>query len=328
MGFYATPPRVTGMIRELLRFPDKPFAALDPCCGEGVALKEAADETLATTFGIEPDNSRSGEARTRLDRVLHSPIEDVKIGHKSFSLIWLNPPYDWEHGEEDERCERKEFSFLRRSHVWLCDDGVLVYIVPENSLTEQVWRLLEARFYNVTVWRFPEPEYQDFKQVVVMAKRKAAGKGGSMLLSRTVLDSPALSVYDVPISSPEVKLFMSTRLDRETVKTLAEGSPVWTRLQELTRGVNRGSADGKRPPLPLRSGHLAQMLAAGALDGVIGSGPSAHVIKGKVVKGFRERVREEMNAETGAASTITVRTDQYYLSLKLLTRAGEIREVM
>jgi hypothetical protein len=70
------------------------------------------------------------------------------------------------------------------------------------------------------------------------------------------------------------------------------------------------------------------MLAAGALDGIIGSGASAHVIKGKVVKGYRERVREEMNAETGATSTITIRTDQYYLSLKLLTRTGEIREVM
>jgi hypothetical protein len=328
MGYYATPPRVTGMIRELLRFPDKPFAALDPCCGEGIALKDALDGTLATTFGIEPDNSRSGEARTRLDKVLHSPIEDVKVGHKSFSLIWLNPPYDWEHGEEDQKCERKEHTFLRRSIPWLCDGGVLIYVIPESAWTEPVQRQIDRWFEQISAWKFPEPEYSQFKQMVVMAKRKATGRGTDLSLSRSILDRPALSVYDVPPTAPEVKLFMSTRLDRETVKTLAEGSPVWTRFHELTHGVNRGSADGKRPPLPLRSGHLAQMLAAGALDGIIGSGASAHVIKGKVVKGYRERVREEMNAETGATSTITIRTDQYYLSLKLLSRGGEIREVM
>ncbi len=46
----------------------------------------------------------------------------------------------------------------------------------------------------------------------------------------------------------------------------------------------RNNLQVPRPPLPLHSGHLGLLLAAGKLDGIIGQGVDRHVVKGKVTK--------------------------------------------
>ncbi|MGB6063166.1 MAG: DUF6094 domain-containing protein, partial [Desulfomonilaceae bacterium] len=64
MGYYPTPSRVVEQVKNFLLFPHAPFTALDPCCGEGLALAQLVSGTQAFTYGVELDQYRADEAET------------------------------------------------------------------------------------------------------------------------------------------------------------------------------------------------------------------------------------------------------------------------
>jgi predicted RNA methylase len=92
-GFYPTPPAVTHLVRTWLRFPAAPFAALDPCAGEGIALAQALAGTQGIGYGVELDRERAREARCRLAHVITGDWRTVQASVAAFSLLWCNPPY-------------------------------------------------------------------------------------------------------------------------------------------------------------------------------------------------------------------------------------------
>ena len=69
------------------------------------------------------------------------------------------------------------------------------------------------------------------------------------------------------------------------------------------------------------SGHLGLLLAAGKLDGIVGEGPDRHVVKGKVKKVVSK-------VEEYKGDVLELRElDRYVVSIKILNRNGEIREL-
>ena len=328
MGYYPTPARVVDYIRRCLSFPPAPFAALDPCCGEGLALEQVTRGTKAVTYGVELDRHRAGEAESRIQNVLKCGIEETRIGHQSCSILFLNPPYDEATLEEDAgtKTERQEKAFLRMTQPYLVPGGVLVYIIPQRRLTKDVARLLASRFDRVQVFRFPDPEYSDFKQAVVLGVRKARNSLDEALALKLQnvpnrelepLQENATVQYPVPPSGP-LKLFRSTVIDPEELEKQVAQSPLWRRFDAMT---TRNELQVPRPPLPLHSGHLGLLLAAGKLDGVIGEGADRHVVKGKVSKVVSKV--EEYKGDLLEQREL----DRYVVSIKILNRNGEIREL-
>ena len=55
MGYYPTPIPVVDRIKTFLNYPEENVNILDPCCGEGLALKNLVDGVNAKTYGIELD---------------------------------------------------------------------------------------------------------------------------------------------------------------------------------------------------------------------------------------------------------------------------------
>jgi hypothetical protein len=329
MGYYPTPELITDILRARVVFPEKnPFAVLDPCCGEGLALDRFTSGSSAVRYGIEPDNGRFESAVRCLDHVLHSPIEDCRVANKAFSLIWLNPPYDWEHLEEDsgKKCERKEVLFLKRCMPWIAPGGILIYIIPETIWTDQLRKLLAYKFDNLEVWRFPDPDYSQFQQIVIVGRRKEKDYPDPPPTIGEIEDFLHTS-HVVPASNPEVKLFQSTRVSQEEIERLVPHSPCWKNFLDKARGWDNGGTAQRRPPLPLHAGHLALMLAAGVLDGVMGSNGDSHVVKGKVRKNARTSVSEEINPDTGGTVTTSRQLDEYRVTIKVLERDGTIREL-
>ena len=53
MGYYPTPVSVVERVKSFLKFPEERVTVLDPCCGEGLAVKELVEGVNATTYGIE-----------------------------------------------------------------------------------------------------------------------------------------------------------------------------------------------------------------------------------------------------------------------------------
>ena len=328
MGHYPTPATVVELIRSYLSFPSSPFCALDPCCGEGNALAGLVARTSAITYGVELDHQRAEESKSRLHHLLRCGIEETRIQHRSCSLVFLNPPYDEFTLEEESetKTERQERTFLRMTVPYLIPGGMLVYIIPQNRLDKSIARLLASRFERISVFRFPDPEYADFRQIVLFGVRKTDNTLDEQEASRlqnvpkmelSPLSDELVMVYPIPASGPLTQ-FRSVLVDPEELKKHMAQSGLWKRFAALT---TRSEIRIPRPPLPLHSGHLGLLLAAGKLDGIVGYGEDSHLVKGSVRK--ITTVMQEIKGEVLEEREL----DRYVVSIKILDQHGKIREL-
>jgi len=325
LGYYPTPPRVVDLIRERLEFAG-PYAALDPCAGEGDALAQLCTGTERTLYGIEPEDNRAAAARENLDRVLHSTLEESRLSHCTWTLLYLNPPYDEEHEVRDEgekRTTRKEIAFLNRTLPLLAPAGVLVFVVPAHIFTPEVRLFLSQKFDNLEIWHFPEPERSEYKQAVAIGTRSAEKRINPAVLQIT--DEPPLDKprHTVPISLQDVKIFKSHAINPADLAQLARTSP----LYRLFAGSAETRTQERRPPLALHAGHLSLLIASGAVDGLTGTGEERHVLRGKTTKYQKSVTEENYNAETGSTTKTTRTRDCYRVSVKLLRPTGQILEL-
>ena len=112
---------------------------LDPCCGDGAALKTIADNMMQQrgkgwekqhgiyTVGIEVNDERAEDAKQNLNRVIHSDMASVEIKQEVFDFAWVNPPYDY---KGDGTGDRVETDFLIAATMALHAHGTLAYVVP------------------------------------------------------------------------------------------------------------------------------------------------------------------------------------------------------
>lgn len=328
MGYYPTPPVVVERVRRMLEFPPEPVPVLDPCCGCGRALAGLVRGTRAVTYGVELDFSRADEARGRLGRVLKGAFEETRISQAAFAACLLNPPYDW--GVVGEgREERKELTFLRRTVPHLAPGAVLVYVVIPERVDVRVARVLVSWFSDLRAWRFPDPEHGDFGQAVVVGvKRRVAcldeGEAGRLLEVLSgglpVLPEDAGVLYRVPRVPAEVPVFRGGAVDPAELEAALPSSPVWARVKRLVGGEQLAAAS--RPPVPLHLGHIGLLLASGALDGVVGEGDEAHLVRGRVV---RDVVVEEEGAEDG--TVVRMERYVYRVTVNVLLPNGQLIEL-
>src|SRR5207245_586246 len=82
-------------------------------------------------------------------------------------LLFANPPYD-----VDTEQQRLEHVFLTNLSRTLCNGGVLVYIIPQRRLSISA-RYLASHYRDLRVYRFPDPEFKAFGQIVLFARKKA-----------------------------------------------------------------------------------------------------------------------------------------------------------
>jgi predicted RNA methylase len=328
MGYYPTPLSVVERVRSFLKFPDTNVNLLDPCCGEGSALKNLVNGGKATTFGIELDGHRSENAKENLDHVLKCSYEDARISNRSFSGLFLNPPYDWElASSEDAINSRKEKTFLTGTVQYLQPEGVMVYIIPHKRARGDIAKILSYRFEDLQSYRFPDGEYEKFNQIVLFGRRKKVNKLDessyeklSLIPIETLPEIPLLDepVYEL-LPSPDVKMFRSTQIDETELEKYMASSALWEKLGEYGRNNHNGTG---RPPLPLHTGHLGLLLASGCLDGVVGEGKDRHVVRGKVEK------MTYTDQEYEGDVLVERQTERYRVSIKILKKNGDIMTLM
>ena len=96
MGYYPTPSLVVSLVSGILiRNSPGNIRILDPCAGEGTAVKEIAEFLEGESYGIELDAYRGKIAKENLTRCLITDYESTRISNQAFSVLYLNPPYDW-----------------------------------------------------------------------------------------------------------------------------------------------------------------------------------------------------------------------------------------
>jgi hypothetical protein len=277
-GYFPSPhtvvERVAALIRPARSVPGKVVRLLDPCCGTGAALRQLAGATGGETYGIEIEQDRAAEAQTALDRCLATNALAARIGHGAFSLLFLNPPYDYD--EEDKRLEHTFLTAMTRA---LCPGGVLVFIVPQRRLAVSA-RYLAGHYMRLSCYRFPMPEDHDYHQVALLGVKREAAMNDSALRERIELwaATDALEelpepdsreqAYDLPALSPRPILFASMFIDPLEVAREARTHGLWVN-PALVERLWPAEERPVRPLMPLRRGHLAVLIAAGFLNNIL-----------------------------------------------------------
>ena len=99
-GYFPTPERVTGSIAaHLVATRGKGEIRLcDPCCGMGHALLtlSRALPNPVVTIGVELHADRATVAQESLTRVVYADAYKLRCTHQAFSVLFVNPPYDYD----------------------------------------------------------------------------------------------------------------------------------------------------------------------------------------------------------------------------------------
>jgi len=299
LGFFPLPIAEATRLKNLLSFPER-FSALDPCVGDGVAFTQLLHGVTAHRYGIEIDANRAEQARVLAIDAVQANTMDVRCQPEAVSLLYLNPPYDWESGENNN--QRLELVFLEHSYRWLKAGGVLVFVIPQLRLAKCA-RLLSEHFTDLRVFRLTEPACLEYKQIVVLAaRRKRHSKISDDVLLDGVRYLEALATkselellgdaaqvrYEVPASESAVLTNMGIPLD-EVEDLLLESAAYRQAGRVLLPKLNdvRG-----RLLTPLHGGHVGLLCTAGMLNGVFGEGEARHIAHWRSVK-FTDHWEEE-----------------------------------
>jgi hypothetical protein len=153
MGYYPTPPAIVSHIKKGLSLPSPgPFRFLDTCCGEGEALNllAAGFGPIVETYGIELDETRLKKSSEKLHHMVWGDaLTELRVTLKAFSLLWLNPPYDY----DSDGGGRLEARFLEAHLKYLMPKGWLVFIIPFlalKSVKEALAKLRNLQVYGAT----------------------------------------------------------------------------------------------------------------------------------------------------------------------------------
>ena len=311
MGFYAMPPHLIPLVAEYLQVeePDKTMI-VDPCAGEGEALRLLGDALGVThLFANELDEERAECCRAAGFTAVAcgDGVHELKANEDHFSMLWLNPPYDF----EGEGSGRTEWKFLRTLR-FLQKDGILVFVVPLSVLRRKDFlEKLPLRIKDISVCRFPDSDYSAYGQAVLFARRRTGRVqeefqnyhrqvNNPMILGDGQL--PVFGKYTVPpVEKPRITYFRSENCDSHTLRLLTK-TPTVQKI--LSHGLSKNEIADKAPLTPFRPGHKAMMLATGALDGVYRLADGSLV----ALAGMTDKVMTTIEEEDEDRSTIRTRT--------------------
>lgn len=330
MGYYPTPPSVVSLITDILiRNGKGKIRLLDPCAGEGTALKQIGEMLSAETYGIELDTERGRIAKENLTQCLITDYMATRISNQAFSVLYLNPPYDWAiRNDEVSASERYERTFLRNTGRYLISNGVLIYLIPQSRLDKNIAKILAYRFKDVKVFRFPEDEYKTFKQIVlfgVLKKRTDNDDDLAQYLTDVghckaiipFLDKAQCKYAVSP--SPAIRnfLFQTTRIDPKELEIEVRQHGLRHKINRLVKPLTL--SERIKPIMPLRQGHLAQLLAGGMMNGVVYDRDGRNPL---IVKGItRKEVETRTEYEDGKEKIIE--TDKIVITINAINAHGE-----
>jgi len=225
---------------------------------------------------------------------------DVRCQPEAVSLLYLNPPYDWEAGESNN--QRLEAVFLEHTYGWLKSGGVLLFVIPQPRLAKCA-RLLSEHFADLRVFKLSDPACLQYKQIAVLAtrrKRHARLSDAALLDGVRYLEALATRAeleplgdtagvrYEVPASEPAVLTNLGLPLD-EVEDLLLESAAYRQAGRVLLPKMNDVKG---RPLTPLHGGHVGLLCTAGMLNGVFGEGEARHIAHWRSVK-FTDHWEEE-----------------------------------
>ena len=167
LGYYPTPPAIAHTLAQACRpsDPAKPWTVCDPFCGPGDALNAF---TTPHRYGIELDDGRAAQALATEATILSGNAFEAQIAPHSLSALFLNPPYDY----DPIRHIRYEALALHHFVPALKPQGLVLLIFPRSSWSAVCEACMAVPLSAPRgLWRFPDPDYEAFQQMVLVAHK-------------------------------------------------------------------------------------------------------------------------------------------------------------
>ena len=168
MGYYPLPAAEGVKLRSLLSFNGQ-ASVIDPCVGQGTALHLVTGDAEVRRYGVELDAERARIASANGIETIQGNAFDAIARPESFSLLYLNPPYDSEIGSIANR--RMEAVFLEHTYRWLAMEGVLILVIPFERLHDCAG-ILASHFIQLAVLRMTDEESVKYRQIAVLGLRR------------------------------------------------------------------------------------------------------------------------------------------------------------
>lgn len=323
LGFYPCSAHTIDFICKQLTVacPEQTYL-LDPCAGRGAALSHLGSSLGVPTkhlYGVELDSGRAEAAAEVLGNVLNASFFDVRIVPvQSFSLCWLNPPYENEPKQGDERGLQMETSFLQTAARLTIQDGIVILHCPEDRITREVLQTAAGYLYDLHQIRLPQ-ELRPYREALLVGKKRKDIE--RYVYHPEVTHTDAMPTWVVPPGEPIKKFEKTAPTDTEIEEALASSSLMkpFTQARKVTK---------LRPVLPLGPGHLGLVLAAGFLDGYTHPpGYEPHVVRGIAYKENKLAKEETTESEDGKETTTRTFRESIRLKIRAITGDGVIKEM-
>jgi hypothetical protein len=349
-GFYPIHPAALKMCLKDITFAEETekqkHYILDPCCGEGEAIETIGkmfDVNPLQIYGMEIEEGRAESAKKRLPEsriVGPSSFLGSYVSNSSFNFIWLNPPFDNEMGGGS----RVEFTFIRAARQALAPEGIIAICLPESTAwRDDVKRFLFRNFYDISIRVLPD-EYRKFGEIVYICRNPSDEefKTHARMYGGTVRND-----IDMNLRYYTDREFNEELMENEYREYLVK--PIQRRYfmfskRELTEAEMVSAIESStlnqylkptfympkpRPPMSLGKGHLAILLTAGHLDGIVPpyDGEKAHVVRGTCIKVKYLASATETEDEKGNVTSVEVYAEQIVPVIRVLDSDGDITDI-
>lgn len=334
-GYFPTDTATLNGIKRRLDIVGKSVRIFDPCCGEGHALVEIATHlnecgASCQTFGIELDAVRAQASQKSLDYVIQADVETCILQARSVGLLFLNPPYGFNTKDQlsNDKATRMEEVFFSQTVSSLQNNGILVLIVPTQSLTERFTAEIARHFVQLRIF---QAAVETYNQVVIMGIRpdsrvqigkKLAQEQQKLLQAFEIapsLDDEVDFWYEVPQAVSKVFRPLSFQLNAQILENelpMLRNQTLWSHFQQwFSKDLQQ---EKRRPLCELGQWHTALALAAGQVSGMVHSDDGrCLLVKGATYKTKVVTASEEYD-DKGNLTVITVSLDRFVPSIRAI----------
>lgn len=328
---------------------------VDPCAGTGEAIA-CLRSLWAESYGAGPGRPswrppfRPRVVACELEAERFAALEGVLLGERDevfhgdafqlapagalrqgVTVLWLNPPYDTdrEHG-------RLEHRFLVRFAPHLAPDGLLLFLVPCYALAASA-AYLASHCNEIRCWRLPEPEWQGFRQVLLVARSASVPVAGEFTRRKIerwaahpeelpVLAESCPDPYEVRLEGVEPRGFDYGLADLDLAAAICGARPFAGAAAGLDQPVEDLLGARFETAMPPKPAHIALALASGMFNGrtLYPNDPKRH--PALLAKGAFERrfvpVSERRNRKGEKTGTVEIELPELRLTVLRLDTGG------
>lgn len=340
MGAYYTDLQHCRYISRFLQFPEEDeVCCLEPSIGDGKAVLAVTGKTPETgtnlkIYGIEINEDTYQVVRNTegIDQCMKADfLNDTIISHNSFSFVFMNPPYG-----ASEQGTRYELEFLRKVIPYTTKNAVMVFVLPQyTGMDEDMLNEWCSNFETSFVYRFQDHEYEKYKQIVLMGRKKQDRERSreeekrlksiiSLGMEMPVIPENYQGERLVVVKSAErgIEEFMTRLFHADEAMEVLERSPLQRVLKDAISAPPYLIDNLSRPPIMPSEGQMYLLAVSGAGQGLVGNEENGDLHLQRGVSRIAKR-SEYVQDENGYMKEVEISYPQ--ISYNLIETSGLIQ---